>query len=236
MDNVPTSRQPGHDGKSPSAVRRERETEMRRGQMVDAALRLFASKGYFGTTVEDISASAGFSRSAIYLHYPDGKAGLFVAALARAVKARHVAVSESLQGSEGQPIAERMRLLWTALWDFRAEHREYLKVLSLVGSDDLRAIIDEGKMAPITADAADTFRAIGDVFAADHLPPATAHQSLRYGWIICAYFLGLSQFVDALGRAANDEGPDNIAMTGLRIIVAGLRTQEAIVAPLGATL
>jgi AcrR family transcriptional regulator len=236
MDDAPTSRQPGHNGKSPSVVRRERETEMRRGQMVDAALRLFASKGYFGTTVEDISASAGFSRSAIYLHYPDGKVGLFTAALARAVKARHVAVSESLERSEGQPIAERMRLLWTALWDFRTEHREYLKVLGLVGSDDLRAIIDERQMSPITADAAETFRAIGDVFAADHLPPTTEAQSPRYGWIICAYFLGLAQFVDALGGAANDEAPDAVATTGLSIIVAGLRTQEASVAPPGVTV
>jgi AcrR family transcriptional regulator len=48
---------------------RERQKEFTRRQLLDAAHEEFASRGYEGTTVEDIVARAGASRATFYMHF-----------------------------------------------------------------------------------------------------------------------------------------------------------------------
>jgi AcrR family transcriptional regulator len=43
--------------------------ETRRAQILEAAIRCFADKGYSGTTVDDIAALTGLSKGAIYHHF-----------------------------------------------------------------------------------------------------------------------------------------------------------------------
>ncbi len=43
----------------------------RRGQIVDAAVRLFSEKGYFQTTIEDIAGAAGVSKGLVYVYFTD---------------------------------------------------------------------------------------------------------------------------------------------------------------------
>lgn len=40
-----------------------------RQKLVDSAINLFESKGYFSTTVEDIAVEAGFSKGMLYAHF-----------------------------------------------------------------------------------------------------------------------------------------------------------------------
>ena len=48
--------------------------EARRTQILDAAVRCFARRGYHATTIEDIVAESGLSRGALYLYYPSKEA------------------------------------------------------------------------------------------------------------------------------------------------------------------
>lgn len=50
--------------------------EQTRHELVRAAAKVFARRGYEGATIAEIAAEAGLSSGAIYAHY-DGKAGLF---------------------------------------------------------------------------------------------------------------------------------------------------------------
>lgn len=52
-----------------------------RGEIVEAAKRVFASKGYDGTSLRAVAREAGVDPALVH-HYFDGKAGLFVAAMA----------------------------------------------------------------------------------------------------------------------------------------------------------
>ena len=54
--------------------------EQTRGELLAAAARVFAQKGYDGASIADITAAAGLSSGAIYAHY-GGKAELFAAVL-----------------------------------------------------------------------------------------------------------------------------------------------------------
>lgn len=42
------------------------ELEWTRGRFLDAALTVFAEKGFYGATMEEISIAAGYSGSAVY--------------------------------------------------------------------------------------------------------------------------------------------------------------------------
>jgi len=51
------------------AERRERERQMRRQQILDAAKRVFSAKGFNGATVESIAEEAELSPSTLYLYF-----------------------------------------------------------------------------------------------------------------------------------------------------------------------
>ena len=81
---------------APSLTRREREREARRDAMLDAALAVFAEKGFEGATVDEIAERAEFGKGTIYNYFPGGKDELFVALLQELVIAGlHDVVAES---------------------------------------------------------------------------------------------------------------------------------------------
>jgi AcrR family transcriptional regulator len=52
--------------------------EARQEQILNAAVRCFARKGYYATTIEDLVVETGLSRGALYLYFPN-KEALYVA-------------------------------------------------------------------------------------------------------------------------------------------------------------
>ena len=63
-------------------TKRERQAEERRNQLVEAALRLFAEKGFEKTTIKDLSEAVGVAQGLIY-HYYGSKEELLFAAVDR---------------------------------------------------------------------------------------------------------------------------------------------------------
>ena len=60
------------------------ESAERRDQIVDAAMRQFAERGYRGARVEDIANEVGVAKGTVFLHFRN-KEGLFMAAYREAV-------------------------------------------------------------------------------------------------------------------------------------------------------
>jgi AcrR family transcriptional regulator len=58
----------------PAATRRSRAKSDRRSQLIAAAERLVAERGYLAVRLEDIGAAAGVSGPAIYRHFPNKEA------------------------------------------------------------------------------------------------------------------------------------------------------------------
>ncbi|GFG75268.1 SACE_7040 family transcriptional regulator [Mycobacterium botniense] len=61
----------GHDEQSGAANRRSQLKSGRRLQLLSAAERLFAERGFLAVRLEDIGAAAGVSGPAIYRHFPN---------------------------------------------------------------------------------------------------------------------------------------------------------------------
>ena len=60
--------------------RRELYSEATRAALLDEATRLFATRGYAGTSLEDVAVASQVTRGAVYHHF-DGKQALFEAVL-----------------------------------------------------------------------------------------------------------------------------------------------------------
>lgn len=77
-------------------------------KLQEIALRLFAEKGYEGTSLAEIAGEIGIKKPSIYAHYPS-KMDLFMAVVAAAKADYRQCWITALAASEGQPATERLR-------------------------------------------------------------------------------------------------------------------------------
>lgn len=77
----------------------------RERQLVAAAERLFAARGYEATSIEDVARAAGVTRPIIYQHFGD-KAGLFLACVRHIRQELDEVLTEALEGMDGRPLGE----------------------------------------------------------------------------------------------------------------------------------
>ena len=98
----------------PMASKANKRTRMsaseRREQLIDVARRLFAEKGFEGTSIEEIASRAKVSKPVVYEHF-GGKEGLYAVIVDRELTAISSTITASLRSS-GSPsiILERAAL------------------------------------------------------------------------------------------------------------------------------
>ncbi|MFI6426905.1 TetR/AcrR family transcriptional regulator [Promicromonospora sp. NPDC050880] len=72
---------PAATRRGPGRPRRE-DVDARRAEILEAAVRLFAERGFTGTTIEAVALAVGATKRTVYRHFTD-KTGLFFAAVER---------------------------------------------------------------------------------------------------------------------------------------------------------
>ena len=85
-----------------------------RGQILEAARRSFADRGYPGTTIRAVGAEAGVDPALVH-HYFGTKDDLFVAALELPVDPRAALAGAIAEGPDGA--GERMLRVFLSVWD-----------------------------------------------------------------------------------------------------------------------
>ena len=88
--------------------------EARRSHILAAALRCFARRGYYATTVDEIAAAAGVSKGAPYVYF-DGKEELFRELYARWDCGLNEQIEAALAGLEESERRSPRRMLEVAL-------------------------------------------------------------------------------------------------------------------------
>lgn len=73
--------------------------EFRTAELLEAARRLFAEKGFHATTVDDIAAAAGVAKGTVYLYYKS-KQDVYWAALERGITELHNEIQSRLKAEE----------------------------------------------------------------------------------------------------------------------------------------
>jgi AcrR family transcriptional regulator len=91
-------------------LRWERRPEERPHELLEAALHVFATRGYRNTRLEEVAAAAGVSKGAVY-HYFANKEELLLRALEAHRERGFGRVAQALRGEHG-PSSARLRLFF----------------------------------------------------------------------------------------------------------------------------
>lgn len=98
----------------------------RREQLLDVSRRLFAEKGFEGTSVEEIAARAQVSKPVVYEHF-GGKEGMYAVVVDREIQALLGGISRALEEGEGaRQLLERATL---ALLDYIESDTDGFRIL-----------------------------------------------------------------------------------------------------------
>lgn len=109
-----------------SAGRRAAQAARRREELLEIAFRLFATRGYRGTSVRDITHAAGVTEGTLYVHFP-GKSDLLRAVLER--YAPFAAYDAAIGATASLPAAELLIRLATGFLAVLRERRTFVLTL-----------------------------------------------------------------------------------------------------------
>jgi AcrR family transcriptional regulator len=101
--------------------------DRRRAEVVQAAARTFAERGYHGTSIDDLIAATGLTRGGLY-HYISGKEELLIAVLDELMDPLLDRARELL-AEPGTP-EEHLRALTRAWLEHIAGHRDHMVVFN----------------------------------------------------------------------------------------------------------
>lgn len=122
MDAAPTSVARSRGAVSPREERRQRLQELSRLQLLDAAERVFAEKGFESAAVKEIADQAELSVGSVYQLFKN-KQAMFRAVFTRRNQ-EGLAVLQAAIGSTESPLDQLHRLIDATL-DYYTEHRTF---------------------------------------------------------------------------------------------------------------
>ncbi|MDR7496735.1 MAG: TetR/AcrR family transcriptional regulator [Armatimonadota bacterium] len=109
---------------------------------MQAAMDVFARRGYHGTTVDDIVAWSSSSKGAFY-HYFPSKQGIFLTLLDRLAGLVEAGVEAAIAGEEGG--LAKVEAALRVVLDVAVEHRELTRIL-LIEAAALGAEFEQGRL------------------------------------------------------------------------------------------
>jgi AcrR family transcriptional regulator len=136
----------------PSAPKGRMTGAQRRAQLIDVGRRLFAEKGFDGTSVEEIAAEASVSKPVVYEHF-GGKEGLYAVVVDREMSTLLGGVTEALTGTDrdaGTHPRELLERAAFALLDYIESHSDGFRILVRDSSTGSQA----GSFASLISDIA----------------------------------------------------------------------------------
>ena len=95
-------------------LRWERRPDERPGELLEAALRVFAARGYRRTTLDEVAAAAGVTKGAIYHYFPN-KQELLLGAIEHYQDRAFTRLEEAMREASG-PASARLTLLFRRMF------------------------------------------------------------------------------------------------------------------------
>jgi AcrR family transcriptional regulator len=100
-------------------------TEFRTGEILQAAYRVFAERGFEQATMDEIAKAAGVAKGTLYLYYPS-KVDIYSAALHRNTSELAARTLAALQGVGA--VEEKVQAVIAIRLRFFEEHRDFFRI------------------------------------------------------------------------------------------------------------
>lgn len=108
--------------------RKEKEKLIRRNDIIDAAERIIAVKGYQLATMDDIAAESEFSKRTVYIYF-NSKEQLYFEIMVRGYKILSRMIEESLRERSEADQLTRIKQIGIALFRFKEDYPDYFKAI-----------------------------------------------------------------------------------------------------------
>jgi len=135
--------------------RRLREKNQRKKSILEVAGRLFKTKGFFNTTIEEIAREAELSVGTVYLYYKS-KEELYVSMVFEAMDI----FGEHLQKILNEPLkpSQKIRKVWDFFYIFKLNYPFYFNILLLLNNKEFTEGISKDIINEINKKSGRNFR------------------------------------------------------------------------------
>ncbi len=108
--------------------RKEKEREIRRNDIIDAAERIFFTKGYNNATMDDVAKEAEFSKRTVYVYF-NSKEQIYFEIMIRGYRMLIGMVKDDLQKEKACNAIDEIRQIALILYRFSKDYPEYFKAI-----------------------------------------------------------------------------------------------------------
>jgi AcrR family transcriptional regulator len=197
----------------PSRPALKERFETRRRELIDAAARLFAERGYHGTSIEDLLEATGLTRGGLY-HYIDSKQDLLFAIHEQLMEPL-LEQARAIAGSGEPPEAQLRRLV--GAWMAHVEgHRHHMVVFDR----ERRSVRADPRYADAVAAREEFERILDGILRAGQ---ASGAFEIPDRPVALLAFLGMVNYAPQWFDPAGRLGPDEIAEGFCDLVLGGLR-------------
>lgn len=140
---------------------REREKELRRNDIIEAAEKLFFSRGYDNVSMRDIAGDVELSKATLYLYF-ENKEELFFAIVLRGTQILHKIIEEEVEKEEKG--IKKIGAFKNAYIGFINEYSNYFKAYNylqsgrfdltdILSSDYIKEMMEKGRISSVLPSA-----------------------------------------------------------------------------------
>jgi len=100
-------------------------SEFRCAEILAAARKVFATRGFSDATVDEIATEAGIAKGTVYLYF-SSKKDIYLAALMQGVRELHERTAAKMDAAQG--IEAKLRSFVRTRIEYAEEHRDFIKI------------------------------------------------------------------------------------------------------------
>ncbi len=110
----------------PAKLKKQVVSEFRQSEIITAARKVFAEKGYVASTVDEIAAQAAMAKGTVYLYF-DSKELIYNAVLANDLETLHRLTLEEIAAAG--TVLEKIAAYINARFDYCEERRDFFRIM-----------------------------------------------------------------------------------------------------------
>jgi len=113
-------------------TRKQALTDLRRREILAAAIKVFGKKGFADTSVDDVAAAAKIAKGTLYLYFRS-KEDIYSTALRQAIHELHALIAERLATAHG--LRQKLSLIVSARLEFWTDQKNLYRLIITVGRE-----------------------------------------------------------------------------------------------------
>ena len=113
-------------------TRKQALTDLRRREILTAAIKVFGKKGFADTSVDDVAAAAKIAKGTLYLYFRS-KEDIYATALRQAIHELHALIADRLATAQG--LRQKLAIIVASRLEFWMDQRNLYRLIITVGRE-----------------------------------------------------------------------------------------------------